>query len=511
MTAMTRPRVTTRARRPAAALTLLLLAAGATGCISEPEAQTCPTGIYCPAGARCAQRQAVCIFDGCGDGVLAAGEVCDDGNVLDADGCSADCTSDETCGNNHVDAAVDEVCDDGNTIPGDKCSADCKSLEECGDGTVDPGENCDTTVESRSCNADCTYAFHGDGKINAAFNEACDGDGAGNGNGFDCQWAGCNANCSISVAGDGWVNPLDGEACDGNGLGVGNGVNCQSSTCNADCTPSVCGDRKWNPLAEECDDGNASNLDDCKNDCRTNFCGDGLVNSTGTPPVEACDLGSALNGIRSCAYGLVSCDLCSETCQPVPLVTHYCGDGEVAFGGELCDDDRSFACGTCGAVDCQPKGLAPARGTITVSSTAIADGDIMVVDDGEAPPVTFEFSLDASCAVPGSACVRLAGAAGATTDGIAGAIRAAFTLVATSLGVQPEAAVAGPNPIVLLNAREGIAGNVPIELLGALPATGALLVTGMQGGRGCPVGAPCFDGRDCLSANCSKSELCKSR
>src|SRR5262252_7744578 len=68
----------------------------------------------------------------CGDAKLDPGEVCDDGNNVDGDGCSADCKSDETCGNGIVDVAKGELCDDGNTVGGDACSADCKSDESCG-------------------------------------------------------------------------------------------------------------------------------------------------------------------------------------------------------------------------------------------------------------------------------------------------------------------------------------------------------------------------------------------
>src|SRR4051812_18416357 len=68
----------------------------------------------------------------CGNGHLDPGEVCDDSNLEDGDGCSADCTSDESCGNGVVDTAVGESCDDGNALGGDGCSADCKSTEECG-------------------------------------------------------------------------------------------------------------------------------------------------------------------------------------------------------------------------------------------------------------------------------------------------------------------------------------------------------------------------------------------
>src|SRR5258706_5146390 len=70
----------------------------------------------------------------CGNGKIDPGEVCDDGNANDGDGCSADCTSDESCGNGVVDTAVGEGCDDGDSLGGDGCSADCMSTEECGNG-----------------------------------------------------------------------------------------------------------------------------------------------------------------------------------------------------------------------------------------------------------------------------------------------------------------------------------------------------------------------------------------
>jgi len=97
----------------------------------------------------------------CGNYRLDADEVCDDGNHADGDGCSADCTSDETCGNGFVDAAVGEVCDDAaqNGIYG-KCSADCARVMECGDGVVDvPDEICDDGAANGdydACKVDCS-------------------------------------------------------------------------------------------------------------------------------------------------------------------------------------------------------------------------------------------------------------------------------------------------------------------------------------------------------------------
>jgi cysteine-rich repeat protein len=74
----------------------------------------------------------------CGNGVLDAAEVCDDGNTFSDDGCSGDCLSIEAgfncitpgelcisiCGDG-IQTSL-EVCDDGNDSPGDGCSATCQ-------------------------------------------------------------------------------------------------------------------------------------------------------------------------------------------------------------------------------------------------------------------------------------------------------------------------------------------------------------------------------------------------
>lgn len=91
----------------------------------------------------------------CGNGITDVGEVCDDGNTIDGDGCSANCLSDETCGNGYLDTLVDEACDCGfgdvpivqgcdgrqNSALGGLCNPDCQL--HCGDGRVAPEEICD--------------------------------------------------------------------------------------------------------------------------------------------------------------------------------------------------------------------------------------------------------------------------------------------------------------------------------------------------------------------------------
>ncbi|MEZ4368813.1 MAG: hypothetical protein R2939_21420 [Kofleriaceae bacterium] len=57
--------------------------------------------------------------------MLDPGEVCDDRNLLSGDGCSGDCLSDETCGNDYLDAIRGEQCDTGPALAGDGCTASC--------------------------------------------------------------------------------------------------------------------------------------------------------------------------------------------------------------------------------------------------------------------------------------------------------------------------------------------------------------------------------------------------
>jgi cysteine-rich repeat protein len=96
----------------------------------------------------------------CGDGTVDAGEVCDDGNTADDDGCSAACDSDESCGNGVLDDALafPEQCDDGNLVNGDGCDDFCFIETECGNGFLDANEECDdgNLVNGDGCEDDCT-------------------------------------------------------------------------------------------------------------------------------------------------------------------------------------------------------------------------------------------------------------------------------------------------------------------------------------------------------------------
>ena len=69
----------------------------------------------------------------CGDGTVDPGEICDDHNQVNGDGCDNNCTV-SACGNGVV--APDETCDDGNTTNFDDCPATC--VEEACTPTATP-------------------------------------------------------------------------------------------------------------------------------------------------------------------------------------------------------------------------------------------------------------------------------------------------------------------------------------------------------------------------------------
>ena len=73
----------------------------------------------------------------CGDGVVQAGEVCDDGNQDDSDACLVTC-SPAKCGDGEVQAGV-EACDDGNADDLDACSDACVQAS-CFDKIANGGE-----------------------------------------------------------------------------------------------------------------------------------------------------------------------------------------------------------------------------------------------------------------------------------------------------------------------------------------------------------------------------------
>lgn len=219
-------------------------------------------------------------------------EVCDDGNLVNGDGCSSMCLR-EACGNRTLDSG--EFCDDGNSVSGDGCNSKCSSNEVCGNGKVDVDEaggplqeECDPTelfpspaVNTAECDSDCTRSMCGDGHFNPVMNPAT-------GKAEECDTGAdsptCDKDCTFVTCGDRHLNTPAGEKCD-NGL---DNDNFEPNACRTDCRKAHCGDRVVD-TGEKCDDANGNNGDDCPESCQLSFCGDGFVHKTGSRGNEACD------------------------------------------------------------------------------------------------------------------------------------------------------------------------------------------------------------------------------
>lgn len=90
------------------------------------------------------------LVEWCGDGVIQNMEECDDGNLVNWDGCNELCEVDRpVCGNGVMEGA--EECDDNNYLNGDGCDQNCK-MEGClgadadQDTVCNPSDICPDTL-----------------------------------------------------------------------------------------------------------------------------------------------------------------------------------------------------------------------------------------------------------------------------------------------------------------------------------------------------------------------------
>jgi len=152
----------------------------------------------------------------CGDWLRGAGEPCDDGNLIDGDGCSATC-------------AIERGWACREPVPNGTSTCE----ETCGDGLIDTLEECDdgpanSDTEPDACRTTCVRAFCGDGIVDMG--EECDGGG----NDTDSVPDGCRSSCHFAYCGDGVVDT--GELCDPGGGVPGAAV---AGTCTTRCAPDA--------------------------------------------------------------------------------------------------------------------------------------------------------------------------------------------------------------------------------------------------------------------------------
>jgi len=269
----------------------------------------------------------------CGNGVLELDEACDDGNTMSGDGCSAGCDSDESCGNGVTDLGVGEICDDGNTTGDDGCSADCTSVESCGDGAVDPGEECDdgNTTDGDGCDSECRL-------------QTCTGDA-------DCDDGNpCNGTetCGSTMVCESGTPIAEGDAC---GSGAGRDI-CVGGAC----VTSACGDGYVDTgatPAEQCDDFDTDDGDGCDSTCQLEMCtvdgdcDDGNECTNG----HSCGGGTCVLGTAVGDGTLCEADTSPGTrdiCLGGRCLQSRCGDGYVDTGEE-CDDGNTMSGDGCDA------------------------------------------------------------------------------------------------------------------------------------------------------------------
>jgi len=296
---------------------------------------------------------ATCALESCGNGVVDAGEACDDGTLgRSTVTCSANCLSNRQCGNSFVDLDYFEACDDGNTQSGDGCSAICE-LETCGNGVLDAGEVCDDgdLDNGDGCDSLCiSDESCGNGLVDLGRGETCD-------DGNDTNGDGCSYFCQIETCGDGIVDP--GEVCDDSNRVGGDG--CAASCFSDETCPNGIVDID---AGESCDDWNLSPGDGCSPTCRIEGCGNGQIDF-----LEACDDGNLMDG-DGCAATCLSNEACGnsfvdgrvgEECDDGNADAgdgcssqcrfEYCGNGAVD-SGEVCDDNNAISGDGCSS-DCK--------------------------------------------------------------------------------------------------------------------------------------------------------------
>jgi len=123
----------------------------------------------------------------CGNAIQDPGEACDDGNLIDGDGCDSNCTV-TGCANGIVTAA--EQCDPGVDVAGDCCNAQClypTPGTSCNDGLFCNGtETCAAGVCANGSGNPCPGA-DGDGDCSETCNEGSDSCTGNDPNGSSCS------------------------------------------------------------------------------------------------------------------------------------------------------------------------------------------------------------------------------------------------------------------------------------------------------------------------------------
>lgn len=359
----------------------------------------------------------------CGDGVLDAGEQCDDGNTMNGDCCSADCVADSpgsacddgdpctaadqcnangecagtasTCGDGQLDAACGEQCDDGNETSGDCCSSTCQ-FEASGSSCADDGNPC--TDDFCDAAGSCTHPANtdpcDDGDV-CSTGDVCSGGACQGGPPFNCD--------DGNVCTDDFCNPQTGCAHTNNSAPCDN----QNPSDDPDmCVEGTCaGTGGCQGNDANCDDGNPCTDDTClpSGACahanNTGPCEDGNLCTVG----DSCSGGICTSGsARNCDDGNVCTN---DTCDPgsgcinTPN-SNPCDDGDACTAADTC---QGGVCLGGAAVECDDGNVCtddacdPGSGCVYTNNTAPCD-------DQDPCSATDQCNGAGSCVGGGSVC-----------------------------------------------------------------------------------------------------------
>jgi cysteine-rich repeat protein len=240
------------------------------------------------------------VVAGCGNGTIEAGELCDDGNLLNGDCCSSTCRFEQAGG----------LCPDGQFCNGEEtCDGagacmvgppvDCSDGVGCTDDVCDElSASCTSTPNDFNCSDDglfCTGA------------EFCDAQNDCSSSGDPCPTG--------TVCNDG-PNSCDAIAACGNGI---------------------------LELGEECDDSNTLDGDCCSSLCVSEPAGSLCADGQFCNGEETCDgAGACLAGLPvGCDDGIGctvdACDEVSDSCVATSNDNNCTDDGLFCNGQEICD------------------------------------------------------------------------------------------------------------------------------------------------------------------------------
>jgi cysteine-rich repeat protein len=237
-------------------------------------------------------KSGACTATVCGDNLVEGAEVCDDGNLVDGDGCDADCTY--SCVDPVADCPAPPLCqtnacnaqfvcttnniaaDPGCMVPSTCVMGVCQA-PLCGNGILELTEDCDFgggNGANTGCEANCKFSCAMDADcadtntcngaetcgtvtVNGQMGRRCSA-GTNLADCSPCTGGLCKTgSCMPSTCGDACIDMTTGEQCEPPNAG----------SCNAMCRTVLCGNG-IREGGEQCDDSNTLNMDGCSSECK---------------------------------------------------------------------------------------------------------------------------------------------------------------------------------------------------------------------------------------------------